>query len=141
MTGARLLYPATPPMDNLPIGILKYSSRDFALTILPLPLVLFMDKMAEGLRDPKYSYTYGTESLIRKGSQSLHRDGGLKKDVHRILTSGGPPTLTASGSLSSDEVWEYRGNFLHQAPKGFTGLRLMVRVSQTGISKDEWKEK
>lgn len=145
----RKLFDAIPDLEGAVLGEFKYSSRLFAARVLSKPLLDLADQMADGLNTKRvfYSYTYLPVEMIHKGTTKFHKDGRRRqRDLHRILTYGGPPTIGREGEvLTPGTVWEYTGEFWHRAPtpdessESDLPVRLMLRVSETsGAYTDRW---
>ena len=142
MTTPRSLCFIHPGVSDLPLGEFKYASLTFALEYLPsLDGVIL--RMAEGIREPRVSYTFRIlDPGERFGHGRWHRDGKEEPaEIHRLLTVGGNPTEGLDGFiLHGGVLWEYSGDYIHRAvPSLLGGTRLMLRVSQTDLAyRNHW---
>jgi hypothetical protein len=130
------LFQAHPSLEGLPTGQLKYTSLDFAMLNLPMLRDLIL-RMAEGVREPRVSYTF---RVLRPsecfGHGRWHCDGKERpEEIHRLLTIGGNPTEGENGViLHAGTVWQYNGAYQHRAvPSKDGGPRLMLRLSETSM--------
>jgi hypothetical protein len=137
------LFDFSTDIEDVSCGAFSYASMPFATRNLPKPLLGVLERMAEGLREPRV--TFRCRDLVPGqtfGHGRWHRDGQeVKEEIHRLLTINGTPTEGWGGViLDAGVVWEYNGEYVHRArPATVACKRFILRVSQTEmIYRNHW---
>jgi hypothetical protein len=122
-------------LSAAPVGTFRYTSLGFALLNVPLDVCRVVQRMAEGLAEPRVTYRYVS---LRKGEAlgnlGWHCDGQQKEtEIHRLLCIGPEGTMGEGDVLlQSGMVWEYDGHYSHRPIRASQDtMRFLLRVSQT----------
>ena len=127
---------AAPPPVQVPLGRFFYVRRQ-TLSHLPAYLQEIMDRLADGMTEPRMTYHAGPllPGEIFTHTQ-WHCDGKQTGgETHRLIHWGGMPTMGYPNLLLAPGiVWEYNGYFIHRAlPTEAPTFRVLLRASQTTL--------
>ena len=137
MSEAKFLFEVEQEVSDLPEGYFRYASEAWASFVLPKKLLPLIQKMCEGIEEPRITYEVRKIKAGQHFSHGRwHTDGKKEGDeTHRLLTIGGKPTEGRGGKiLHAGMVWEYDGAYLHRAvPTDKDCKRFLLRVSRTSM--------
>ena len=127
---------------NLPYGMFKYSSMEYAVKQVPVLRGLF-EELAAGIAAPRLTYRYEwLEPGQQFGHGQFHVDGtGDPSEIHRLITLRGTPTEGEDQQiLTAGIAWEFDGPYRHRARPTQEGCdRLLVRISRTQLGfRNHW---